>query len=160
MSSPQSTSSSLVVFEKHLHGTCMSSPCQPYLRRERARMRGARYFTQRRRLFCSIAQTVAHLLILRLTFYIPYHSLLFSAHELSNFRHGTRARRVVRLTSLSRPHPCQLRIGSHPTVTAALVSRRGWTDFDRAITGMAEFDRVSYEEYLRRAQVFHQSLIG
>jgi hypothetical protein len=27
--------------------------------------------------FCSIAQTVAHLLILRLTFYIPTHSSLF-----------------------------------------------------------------------------------
>ena len=29
--------------------------------------------------FCSIAQTVAHLLILRLTFYIPPHSSLFFA---------------------------------------------------------------------------------
>ena len=31
--------------------------------------------------FCSIAQTVAHLLILRLTFYIPSHSSLFFQNE-------------------------------------------------------------------------------
>ena len=34
---------------------------------------------------------------------------------------------------------------SKAAVTEALVSRRGWREFDRAITGM------SYEEYLKRA---------
>ena len=36
--------------------------------------------------FCSMAQTAAHLLILRLTFYIPYHSLLvFMYYVISSF---------------------------------------------------------------------------
>ena len=35
--------------------------------------------------FCSIAQTVAHLLILRLTFYIPTHSSLFFAFLIGYF---------------------------------------------------------------------------
>ena len=39
--------------------------------------------------FCSIAQTVAHLLILRLTFYIPPHSSLFFTGRHTRFRHGT-----------------------------------------------------------------------
>jgi hypothetical protein len=53
----------------------------PNYLRQASQNLGKYCFTQPGAFFCSIAQTAAHLIIPRLTFYIKYHSLLFLFSE-------------------------------------------------------------------------------